>query len=119
MAEEKKLAEEPIQLAEEQKENTRELKFRKPYQFEGKEYKSVDLSGMEDLKTTDLLSINRFMEMEGTSFGLGTTPEMTLEYACHVAAKATSLPVEFFRALPAREGLRIKNRVVAFFYGLD
>ena len=46
-------------------------------------------------------------------------PEMSLEYACIIAAKATKLPVEFFKGLHPKEAVKVKNRVTAFFYGAE
>ena len=47
----------------------------------------------------------------------GGVPEMTLEYACFIASKATDLPVEFFRRLPPKDAMKVKNRVTNFIYG--
>lgn len=88
--------------------------FRRPYRFDGKEYDRIDLSGMERLKTRDLIAIQKSMEKSGS---VSTTPEFTLEHACIVATRATKLPIEFFQFLPPNEGLRLKNRIVNFLYG--
>lgn len=88
--------------------------FRKPYEFEGKGYDRIDLSGLERLKTRDLIAIHKGMEKSGS---VSTTPEFTLEHACIVAARATKLPIEFFQSLPPNEGLTLKNRIVNFLYG--
>ena len=88
--------------------------FRRPYKFEGKEYDEIDLSGLERLKTRDLIKIHKGMERSGS---MSTTPEFTLEHACLVAARATKLPIEFFQSLPPNEGLTLKNRIVNFLYG--
>lgn len=46
-------------------------------------------------------------------------PEMTLEYACFIAARAAKQPIEFFRGLPPKDALKVKNRVTSFFYSED
>ncbi|AYP68504.1 hypothetical protein EalM137_00054 [Exiguobacterium phage vB_EalM-137] len=85
--------------------------FKKPYQFEGQTYESVDLSGIDDLTGDDLLEADRAYTASGQFSPL---PEMTLAYAFSIAATVTQQPVEFYRALPAKEGLKIKNEVIRF-----
>ena len=92
------------------------VKFRKPYKFDGELYDGVDLSGLEDLSARDMIQTQRTMERAGS---ISVLPEMSLEYACIFAAKATKLPVEFFQELPPKEAIKIKNRVTSFFYGTD
>lgn len=92
------------------------IKFRKPYKFEGETYEGVDLSGLEDLSAHDMIATQRAMERSGS---INMIPEMSLEYACIFASKATKLPVEFFQWLPPREAIKVKNRVTSFFYGGD
>ena len=93
------------------------IKFRKPYLFEGKEYTEIDLSGMENLTGDDMVAINRYMAR--SSSGSAAVPEVSVEYACYFANRATKLPVEFFTGLPAREVLKVKNRVLGFLFGQD
>lgn len=88
--------------------------FKRPYRFEGKEYGSIDLSGLERLQTRDLIAAKRGMERSGS---MSTTPEFTLEHTCILAARATGLPIEFFQSLPPSEGLGLKNRMINFLYG--
>lgn len=123
---EKNNMENPAALAEAEKiEETewehgvsRIIKFRQPYRFEGKEYYEVDLSGMEDLTAADMIAVNRIMSR--TSAGIvEVMPEVSLEYACHIAARAAKLPVEFFNQLPPREAMKVKNRVTSFLFGSD
>lgn len=88
--------------------------FKKPFVFEGKDYESVDLSGLEDLSAADMIAANKTMERGGT---VNVLPEMSLEYACIISARASRMPVEFFRALPPKEALKVKNCVTSFLYG--
>ena len=90
--------------------------FRKPFVFEGETYESVDLSGLEDLSAADMIAANKIMERGGT---VNVLPEMSLEYACIISARATRMPVEFFRALPPKEALKVKKRVTNFLYAED
>lgn len=91
------------------------VKFKKTYTFERVEYTEVDLSGIEDLTGRDVLEINRKMSAENP--GIDIMPEITMEYAFHLASKATKLPFEFFLGLPIRECLKVKNRVMGFSFG--
>lgn len=91
--------------------------FKKPYVFEKEEYKEIDLSCLEDLQASDMIAVNRIMSR--TSSNIDVMPEVSLEYACNLAARATKKPVEFFMQLPPREAMRVKNRVMGFLFGSD
>lgn len=90
--------------------------FKKPFTFEGKTYENVDLSGLEDLKAADMIAINKIIERGGT---VNVLPEMSVEYACLFAGRACGKPVEFFKALPPKEAIKIKNRVTSFLFSED
>ena len=100
----------------EAEENDFYIKFRKPYTLEGETFDGVDLSGLEDLSARDMIATQRTMEKSGS---INVLPEMSLEYACLFAAKATGKPVEFFQELPPKEAIKVKNRVTNFFYGAE
>ena len=101
----------------EEEEATMVVKFKKPYYFEGKEYTEIDLSGMEDLTGADMIAINKIMSR--SSAGIDVMPEVSVEYACHFAARAAKQPIEFFMQLPPRELMKVKNRVMGFLFGSD
>lgn len=90
--------------------------FNKPYTFEGETYDKIDLSGLDNLTAADMIAANKILDRTGSFTFL---PEMSLEYACIIAAKATKLPVEFFKGLHLKEAVKVKNRVTAFFYGAE
>lgn len=90
--------------------------FKKPFIFEGETYSCIDLSGLESLSAADMIAVNKTMERSGT---VNVLPEMSLEYACLISARASEMPVEFFKALPPKEALKVKNRVTNFLYGED
>ena len=85
------------------------LKFRKPYMFEGKEYTEVDLSAMEDMTAEDLCAMGKIMTKLGI---VNPVAEMTVDYAIYMAARASGKPVEFFKGLPPKEGIKLKNMVI-------
>lgn len=95
--------------------NELELNFQRTYTFAGQTYESIDLSGLRKLRAKDLIEASREMENGGTrSF----TPEMTIENACILAAKAVRKPVEFFQWMPLADAVQLKNIVVNFLYGV-
>ena len=106
----------PAQAQEDQEEESLILKFRKPYTFENKEYTEVDLSGMEDMTTADLCAVGKIMTKQGM---VTPMPEVTVDYAMYMAARASGKPVEFFKGLPPKEGIKLKNMVTGFLYGGD
>lgn len=83
----------------------------KPVNFELTEYKEINLDGLEDINTADLLYVERlYNKLEGT----GLVPERTLIYSIIIAQKITKLPFEFFDLLSAKDALKIKTMVSNF-----
>ena len=91
--------------------NDMKVIFQKPFNFEGKEYKEVDLSNIENLATKDLIEADKIFNNTGQ---VALMNEMATGYTCIIASKATELPIEFFENLPAREGLKVKNKGMGF-----
>lgn len=85
--------------------------FSKPYEFEGESYEEVDLSGLENLSTTDLIEADKQFSTSGQ---FAMMNEVTIGYTIILAAKASKKPVEFFERLPAKEGIKVKNMVMGF-----
>lgn len=90
------------------------LKFKKPFEFEGETYKEIDLSALENITGEDMIQVNRKLTNDGCAPLL---QEMSLEYAQMMAAQVTGLPIELFRALPAKASIKLKNIVTNFIYG--
>lgn len=90
------------------------LVFRKPYAFEGKEHKEVDLSCMENLTVQDMSRIEKRRAMANGYQPFTLNPEYSVDYACYFAAEASKLPVEFFLGLPASEGIALRRMVSSF-----
>lgn len=93
------------------------IQLKKPYKFEGKEYTEIDLSGLEDLVAEDMIAVNKIMNRSNP--GIDVMPEVSMEYACYIAAKASKMPVEFFKRLPAKSSMKVKNRVMGFLFGSE
>ena len=89
------------------------ITFGKPYHFEGKDYESIDLSGLDNLTAENMIAADKYLTTNGN---FSPMPEMSLEYALYIASVATGLPVEFFRHLPPKDAIKVKNRVTNFFY---
>ena len=92
------------------------IKLNKPYIFEKKEYTEIDMSGLDELTAQDLLKIEKMYARTNRE---SVMPEITGEYALFVAATVTKKPVEFFYGLPAKVLIKIKNRVMGFFFGAE
>lgn len=92
------------------------VKFSKPYKFEGQTYEEIDLAGMDSLTAEDMIAAEKHLMRSGVFSPL---PEMTVEYVQFIAARASGQPVEFFKGLPPKDAIKVKNRVTSFFYGED
>ena len=84
-----------------------------PYQFEGKEYTEIDLTGLRNTRATDMITVSRLLSRRGNS---DINEELTLEYALTLSAMMTQKPFEFFEQLPANIAMQVKGRVTGFFY---
>ncbi|MCX4294370.1 MAG: phage tail assembly protein [Prevotella sp.] len=93
-----------------------EVKFTRPYVFEGKTYNSINLEGLETLTSKDMREAESWLTKKGI---VSAAPEMSMEYACFIASRATDLPIEFFERLHPKNAIKVKNRVTNFFYGED
>jgi len=87
------------------------ITLQKPITFEGKEYKEVDLTGLEQLSTRDLVEADKQFNNSGQ---MAIMNEMATGYTLIIASRASGLPIEFFDNLPASVGLKVKNRVMGF-----
>ena len=107
---------EPEARANPEKDPPTLVRFSKPYTFEGQTYTEVDLAGMENLTTRDMTDAEKHLAKNSQ---VSPIPEMTMEYACYIAMRSTEFPIEFFRGLPVKDAIKLKNRVTNFFYGED
>ena len=84
------------------------MTFDKPYSFEGKSYKDIDLSKIGDLTSLNESEAENRMAREGI-----ISPDNTANYfySCILASMATGQPEEFFTGLPFKEILRLKLAV--------
>ena len=99
------------------------VKFDKPYKFEGKEYDSLDLSGMEKMTVQDLIDIQKSIGNETAAM---YAMEMTTSFAQEMAGwdlviisqygHLYIVPVEFFKLMPRG---KIKKVQAAVIKGMD
>lgn len=94
-------------LGEEQTDEEEELyevKLSKEYEFDNgdgiKKYCSIDLSGLDDLTTTDGEVFDRMLERQNHA---PVNKLKDTSYVKYVAMKVTGLPVEFFNMLSLRD----------------
>lgn len=110
----------------EKKENTRVnaepeksefvITFGKPYTFEEETFTEIDLSAIENITAADMIATQKQMAKGGS---VDVLPEMSVQYACIIAARITGKPIEFFTGLPAKEAIKLKNVVSGFIFGAD
>jgi hypothetical protein len=84
------------------------MTFDKPYSFERKSYKDIDLSKIGDLTSLNESEAENRMAREGI-----ISPDNTANYfySCILASMATGQPEEFFTGLPFKEILKLKLAV--------
>lgn len=84
---------------EETEQESRVIALTKPYKFEGQEYTTIDLTGLDKLTVKDAIDSQRqlFNEREMAAAMLCET---TTAFARAIAARAAELPIEFFKLLP-------------------
>ena len=84
------------------------MQLEKPYFFQGKEYREIDLNGVADMNSMQESAAENRMAREGF---VVTETSFNYLYACVVASMATGLPEEFFTGLPICEAVKLKNAV--------
>ena len=99
-----------------EEENKLVVTLSKPYVFEGVTYTEMDLTPLDNIRAADMIKVNRTLTRSGSTDFL---QEMTLEYACVLAAQVTKMPVEFYEGLPAKDAMKLKSRVTGFLYGTE
>lgn len=88
------------------------INLSKTYNFGGKEIKSVDLSGLEDLTTADAEYIDRVMAKMNYH---PRNKYNDITYTKHIAMRVTNLPIEFFNFLKWKDQQAITSRIAIYF----
>lgn len=84
--------------------------FEKPFSFEGKEYKELDIP-LDNLTGQDISQAKREWAAAGN---FSPVPATDSDFCASLAARACKLPVEFFYALPAKEYTKLTQAVSNF-----
>lgn len=110
MAEEKKNVEAmPEEGAQEKRAHV--IKLEKPFMFEQKEYTEVDLGGLDGLTIRDAIDAQRKL-LDQSEAACSFLCETTTAFAMEIAARASGLPIEFFKTMPRRAGKQVQVEVV-------
>jgi hypothetical protein len=96
------------------KDNPLIIELSKPIKFEDKTIEKIDLTGLESLKTSDLIELEKQFNLDGN---FSSQPEASVAYARLVSNRVTDLPLEFFDQLGAKNIIKVKTAVMNFFYG--
>ncbi|MCD8294682.1 MAG: phage tail assembly protein [Clostridia bacterium] len=88
----------------------------KPYKFDGDTYTEVNLAALDTMNTNDMVAGEKWIQKHGI---FAPAPEMNTEYCCYMAARATNLPIEFFKGLPLKDAAKIRGVVGNFIMGQD
>lgn len=104
---------ENVKTEKENEEQGFTVELGKPYTFEGKEYNKIDLSGLERLTIQAAIDAQRDMFAQGEAAG-SLMCETTSAFAMALAAKASGLPIEFFKKLPIGAGRKVKRLVQGY-----
>ena len=87
--------------------------FSKPFTFEGKEYKEIELD-YDGLDGSDVEAVLTQIEIAVRRNPKGFPVSSTWKF---YAARAGKLPVEFFTKLPAKEYLKLSRMTNSFLEG--
>ena len=98
------------------KKNPYLIEFGSPVTFEETQYKEIDLTCLENIRAADMIAVNRKLASEGN---VDFLQEKSLEYALNLAARASSLPIEFFEQLKPGPAIKVKRCVSSFLYGQE
>lgn len=88
----------------------------KAYQFEGREIREIDLSGLEDATAETMIKAQKVLI---SSNDVQILPENSLHYALIIAAECSDLPIEFYKGLSMKDATKVRNRVQSFFWSED
>lgn len=84
--------------------------FTKPYLFEEKEYKEIDLD-LESMKGADFAAAKKRFTSGGN---FAAMPAADSEFCAMIGAQVAKLPIEFFTGLPAKEYVKLTQEISNF-----
>ncbi len=86
------------------------LKFKKPFEFEGKTFEKIEMD-LDNLRGSDILEAHRQFTAAGHFSAMAATDP---NFCLRLAATASSQPLEFFEQLPAPEFVKANQTVSNF-----
>lgn len=89
------------------------VKLMQPFEYDGKTYSEIDVSGLLELTAGQLCEIDRKMLQLGYT---GYRPEMTRQYALFATAKANNMPDDWLYGLKGRDSARLREIVALYFF---
>lgn len=84
-----------------------------PFLFDGEEVKEIDLEELFGLTAGDMCAMDLQMAVKGYS---GIRMDATRQYAMLAAARVNHKPWEWLDRMNARDSVRLRDMVSAFFY---
>ena len=90
--------------------NDKLVKLAKPYKFDDEEYSEINLSGLDKLTIEDAVLTVKKLTGDGELAAM-VMPETSTAYTDELAAKATDLPIEFFKLLPIGASKKVRQMV--------
>ena len=106
MAEDKKVMD-AGQAEEQQAERAHVVKLDRPVKFEQKEYTEIDLGGLDGMTIQDAINAQRSL-LDQSEAACSLLCETTTAFAMEIAARASGLPIEFFKTMPRDAGKRVQ-----------
>lgn len=91
---------------------THVVKWKRPYTFEHQEYTEVDLSGLDTMTIQDAIDAQK--RLYGREVASSMLCETTTAFACALAAKASEMPIEFFKLMPRFTVRKIKRAILEY-----
>ncbi len=88
--------------------------LKKPIEFEGKLYKELDFSNIDNLTTKDFREIEKEVQANGQQL---VNMEHSAVGCCAILRRAASLPAEFFDELSLTDMANLKYVVINFLNG--
>nr|DAS15505.1 MAG TPA: tail assembly chaperone protein [Caudoviricetes sp.] len=87
-----------------------------PFEFEGETYESIDLSGLATARAEDMCEVDEEAKRQGDSSINGLHPEITRKYAMLLACRLNRKPYNWLDKMNAKDSIRLRETVTAFFY---
>lgn len=84
--------------------------FSKKYEFEGKEYETIDFD-LEGLKGSDISEVKKTFAASGA---FAPVPAVDSDFCTLILARVTKQPLEFFTQMPAKDYMALTQQVSNF-----